>query len=211
MCVCVCVYVHNSPSSPPEYFLSSVSRRPLEDEIFYLHWSPWGPQKAISNHGSKSTLFCSPQGRRLHGGRGEDTVEAKTLWVASNRNQIWATMGETRNILTWAAKPQEGHGSSWISRITGTGTRLDFLQPALICAFLSQLSVLLDTTTFCPGEPGFRHLISSSWKGLLLFFKSHLKILREGQKIPALDHMPPPMNRMTSSIIGSLTRTTEFE
>lgn len=147
---CVCVCEHNPPS-PPQYFPGSVSRRPPEDEIFLLTLQSLRTPKVYHKSWLQRhlLLLSSEEDYLWRQGRGH-SIEARILWVASSRNPIWTTVGQTVNILTRVAKSQEGLGFSWTSRIIGTGTWLDFLQLALLYTPLSKFSVLLDTATFHP-------------------------------------------------------------
>lgn len=124
---------------------------------------------------------------------GVGTAEVRTPWVARNRNQIWTTMGKTSNMRTWAGKSQEGHGFSWTSRITGTETSLNSLQPALISAPLSQLSLT-------------RHCNLLSWRNWLLM--SHLFIVK---KTAFLLYISFENSQDRTRVISLLTRMTEFE
>ena len=110
-----------------------------------------------------------------------------------NRNQIWTTMGKTSNMLTWAGKSQEGRGFSWTSRITGTETSLNSLQPALISAALSQLSLT-------------RHCNLLSWRTWLLM--SHLFIVK---KTAFLLYISFENSQDRTRVTSLLTRMTEFE
>ena len=143
----------------------------------------------------------------IYGG-GVGTAEVRTPWITHNRNQIWTNMGKTSNMLTWAGKYQEGCGFSWTSRITGTQTRLNSLQPAPISAPLSQLSLT-------------RHCNLLSWRTWLLM--SHLFIVKKTAFLLYISFENSQdrtrvtslwvicTNRMTISITGSPTRMTEFE